>query len=352
MTKRAEQKEDVIAEQPMSPQNHFIARTIAKLPTKSQDIIGRLARIKSNYIPCGRDYSLENSLNSMLEQILASNGDRRDDGRILFITGESGAGKSRAVRYMLANNAALQPEQTSYGLIKPVISVSLKGNCTLRVLGQEILKAAGYPIVQKLGPSQIWTSLSSQLAHRSVLIVHIDETQHLLKNTETARDRKDLANALKGVMNDADWPVSFIVSGLPVINSLAREDKQFERRGYFQHLTPIDMDSPEEKQLVITILQEMANAADMQYDAILETDILDRAAHAAGNGYGRITQVVLAALHEAMSAGEDVLTRHHFASAYLLHSNAQGNDEMNPFLCDDWQNLPKGSFIIIDDEDA
>jgi hypothetical protein len=101
-------------------------------------------------------------------------------------------------------------------LFKPIVSVSLKGNCTLGILGEEILRAAGYPIADgSTKPSQLWNSLSRRLGHRKVYIVHIDETQHLIKNTEKASDRKALANALKGVMNDDYWPVSFIVSGLP-----------------------------------------------------------------------------------------------------------------------------------------
>jgi hypothetical protein len=330
----------------------FLQRTIAKLPTNSQRTIERLKRVKAKYIPCGRDDYLAVGFDSFLVEILTPNENGvRDEGRIFFITGESGAGKTRAVKYMLANVEAVQPEQTAYGLIKRVISVSLKGNCTLGILGEEILRRAGYPVEDgSIKPSQLWNSLSRRLGQRGVLIVHIDETQHLIKNTEKASDRKALANALKGVMNDDYWPVSFVVSGLPIVNSLAKMDEQFERRGYFRSLPRLNMVDPEERQLVHNILDDMAETAEIDCNALLETDVPERIAHAAARGYGRVTQVVRAALQDAMQSADTVLTRENFVRAYLLHSSAQGRDERNPFLEDNWRLLPEGSFII-DDED-
>lgn len=337
---------------PNLPTDDFLDRMIAKLPSRSQQTIDRLKKVKATYIPCGRDDFLQEAFITFLEEIFTPNERGRDDGRIFFVTGESGAGKTRAVRQMIANTEALAPTETTHGLIKPIISVSLKGNCTLGILGEEILRAAGYPILDgKTKPSQLWNSLSRRLGHRKVYIVHIDETQHLLKYTEKASDRKALANALKGVMNDDYWPVSFIVSGLPIVNSLAKFDTQFERRGYFRHLPQLNMADPDEKQLVDNIIEEMAKSARINCSSLMRTDVPERIAHAAARGYGRVTQVVFAALQCAMQSNDAILTRDHFASAYLLHSSAQGKDDRNPFLDDNWRYLPEGSFIIDDEQD-
>jgi hypothetical protein len=90
----------------------------------------------------------------------------------------------------------------------------------------------------------------------------------------------------------------------------------------------------------------MAIAAELNCDAILKSDIPDRLAHAANYRYGRTAQAVLATIHHAVRNNASILHRDHFAHAYLAHSSAQGHDQMNPFLVDDWRSLPPGSFII------
>ncbi|WP_315744844.1 MULTISPECIES: ATP-binding protein [unclassified Bradyrhizobium] len=333
--------------QPEQPgDDEFLARIRAKLPAKSQRTVEILDRVKSVYVTCGRDVALNDTLDRFLELILTSKRGRRDDGRIYFITGESGAGKTAAVEKLLADCAVLQPERKSYGLSGPVVSVSLKGPCTLNTLGEMILEKAGYPIVQKIGPSQLWKSLPDRLGHREILLVHVDETQNMLKHTEKDRDRKDLANALKGAMNHKDWPVSFIMSGLPQTNDLARLDEQFERRGFMQHLPDIDMENDNERKLVLNIIRKMSIAAEIDCGSILESDIPDRIAHAAKYRYGRTTQVVLAALQDAIRSNATTLHRDHFSRAYLSHSHARGYDEMNPFAINDWKALAPGSFLL------
>ncbi|WP_315769077.1 MULTISPECIES: TniB family NTP-binding protein [unclassified Bradyrhizobium] len=329
----------------------FESRMLAKLSSNSRRTVEILRRVKGVYVACGRDAALRNKLDLFLEHILSYNGTRRDDGRIFFITGESGAGKSTIVRKLIAETPVLQPERRPYGLASPIVSVSLTGPCTLNTLGEKILEKAGYPIVQKIGPSQLWMSLPERLGHREIMLVHIDETQNMLKKTRQNKDRKDLANALKGAMNDQDWPISFIMSGLPLTTDLARLDEQFERRGFFQELPDIDMESESERKLVLKIIKDMTSAADIKCDDVLKTDIPDRVAHAANYRYGRTTQVVLATIHDAVRHNASSLHRNHFASAYLAHSNAQGHDEMNPFLADDWRTLPPGSFIFESEEE-
>lgn len=334
-------------EEPQKPKpKDFNSRMRAKLPDRSQRAIDILARVKKVYVPCGRDAALRNSLDLFLEHILAPKDDRRDDGRIFFITGESGAGKSTAIRKLIADTPALEPERRPYGLSSPIVTVTLKGACTLNTLGEMILERAGYPIVQKIGPSQLWKSLPERLGHREIFLVHIDETQNMLKKTKHNRDRKDLANTLKGAMNDLDWPISFIMSGLPLTLDLARLDEQFERRAFMQHLPDINMENDAERKLVLNIIEQMSIAAELNCDAVLKSDIPDRLAHAAKYRYGRTAQAVLATIHHAVRHNASTLHRDHFAHAYLAHSSAQGHDQMNPFLVNDWRTLPPGSFII------
>ncbi|MBN8974059.1 MAG: ATP-binding protein [Rhizobiales bacterium] len=328
--------------------DEFLASVVEALPADSQRVIAELKRIKKVYIRCGRDIALKNKLHHFLELILANRGERRDDGRIFLVTGESGAGKSRIVEQLISEIPALQPQVRSYGTLRPIVTVSLTGPCTLGVLGRMVLEQAGYPILQSPDPSELWRTLPDRLHHKKVLIIHIDETHHMLKETEADRDRKALAKALKGVMNHAAWPISIIMSGLPRTTEIARLDEQFERRGFFENLPDIDIDH--ERKLVLNILRDMAEAAGIDATSVLATDIPDRIAHAAKYRYGRTTQVVLATLQIAMKENAKALHRNHFANAYILHSSAQGRDDMNPFLVDEWRLLPPGSFIIEGDK--
>ena len=301
--------------------------------------------MKKVYVECGRDTLLDDHLKTFVENMFAKRDGGRDDGRIFFVTGESGAGKSVAVKRMLTRHPALQPIQTSYGVIRLVVSVSLRGPTTLRLVGDQIMSVArGFTSPKKLSQSDVWDEMPLELRHRKVLLVHIDEPQHLLKEFDSGINRENLANALKGVMNYVEWPVSFVLSGLPITDRIAKLDEQFERRGTFFRLPDLSM--PDERELVVRIIRKMSEAGGVNAQDILATDVPDRLAHAAHFRYGRITQGVLAALQIAFQFSLSTLTRDAFAAAYRRHSHAMGHDSMNPFLAEDWRNLPPGSFLF------
>jgi hypothetical protein len=336
---------DAIRAVDVSGDDEFLATVHGRLPEASRSVVERLEAVKSVYVECGRDDLLDDHLKTFVEFMLAKRSGRRDDGRIFFVTEESGAGKTKAVERMLSRHPSLQPIQASFGLVDPVVSVSLAGPTTLRLVGEQIMRAArGFATTKKTQQGEIWNALPLELRHRKVLLVHIDEPQHLLKDTETNLDRKDLAKALKGVMNYPDWPVSFVLSGLPVTDKIAELDEQFERRGMFVRLPDVRM--PEELPLVEMIVREMAQAGAIDCRWLLATDMPERIAHAARYRYGRIAQVTLAALQVAFQRNDEELARDHFAAAYLRHSHAIEHDDMNPFLSDDWRNLAPGSFLI------
>lgn len=324
-------------------EKQFLKEIYNRLPADSRKVVDRLAAVKSKYVESKRDIILEKLLNKFVGFLLAERNKRRDDGRILFITGESGAGKSSAVQRMLSRHPALQPMARSYGVINPVVSISLSGHVTQRLLGEQIMAAArGYKTTKRMERGEVWDNLPAELRLRKVLIIHIDEPQQLLEDTNF--NREDLAKALKGVMNSPEWPVSFILSGLPNTDTIATMDEQFERRGKFIRLPDIRM--PKSRPVVEKIIRELAEAGSIRCDGVVSNDIPERVAHAANYRYGRITQVVVAALHVALDENADELTYKHFATAYIEHSHAKENDTMNPFLVADWRRLKPGSFLF------
>ncbi|TGQ73005.1 MULTISPECIES: ATP-binding protein [unclassified Mesorhizobium] len=322
----------------------FLDTISDRLTEKEKRVKEVLERAKSVYVRCGRDNVAKGILSRFVTMMLAKKNLRRDDGRILFVTGESGAGKTTLVDRMLEENPTLAPIQKSYGTIEPVISLTLMGPSTLKFLGLNILQKAGYKITRKYEQGEVWDILPEQLHLRKVLLIHIDETQHLLKLTESDRERDSVRKALKGVMNYKPWPVSFVMSGMPSITSLAKLDEQIERRARHLHLPDVVL--PEERILILNVVAAMCEAAGLNSTKVLESDLPDRVAHAARYRYGRIAQVILAAIEQAASKNAAALTRDHFALAYIEHSQARGHDEMNPFLVDDWMRLEPGLFMI------
>lgn len=322
----------------------FLADFVSGLPGDSPRIVAALERVKDVYVPCGREELLKKEFDMFLQMISARRNGLRDEGRCFFVTGESGSGKTEIVRNLVAKYPNLQKRKLSYGTVQPFISIKLQGPVILKTLGWNILRAAGYPVKQNLEKHNTWDILPQQLHHRNVMIIHIDEPQHLLTNTEANQERKNVAKAFKGVMNNPDWPVSFLLSGMPETNQLAIKDEQIERRNWFFTLEDVDM--PDERHLVTRIISELAGSVSIDAREVIASDIPDRVAHASRYRYGRIAQVALATIHVALTKNASVLERNHFVDAYLLHSQARGQDDMNPFLHADWRNLPQGLFMI------
>ncbi len=321
----------------------YLESVAARMSPGFGDVIPRLEKVKTVYVSSNRDKYLANQLHRLLEHVLSKRNGKRDAGRVLFITGESGAGKTRAIEHLLDNEPALQPQETPIGTIRPVISISLSGPGTLKTLAVDILRAAGYDASHNRQQNELWDLLPAQLRHRKVLLIHIDETQHMLKQTDADRERKNLANALKGLMNAPGWPVSFIMSGLPRTTELASMDEQFERRSKFAYLP--DVNFPDDQDMVVKIISQLAEAADLSADEILGNDIPERITHAANNRYGRIATVITAAIHVALSRNAKSLNRDHFIEAYFEHSESLDDPERNVFLIDSWRHLAPGSFL-------
>jgi hypothetical protein len=327
----------------------FFQAIRARMPESSRRVIDRLQRVKSVYVDCGRDKLLRMAFDRFLESFLATRNGRRDEASVFFLTGASGAGKSEAVAHVLHNHPALQPMATSFGAILPHVSVKLSGFTLPRLAAGRIIAAAGYPIRHDTKRGEVWDTMAARLKARRTFLVHVDETQHLIKQNASQNDREDLANAIKGVSIDKDWPVAFWLTGLPSVTELPLSDEQFERRGNFVHFPDVAM--PDERKLVVRILRQLCEAGEITLGSLPEGDLPERIAHAARYRYARICQVVVAALHEALHGNADVLLRDHFALAYAHHSQARGHNDMNPFIVDDWARLAPGSFLLRNEEE-
>ena len=324
--------------------NAFLDMLADRLPPREQRARDRLRKVKACYVESGRDAYVADQLESFLAEALARDQDTLNDARIMIMTAPSGMGKSAAIHHALRNSPTLQPISTPLGVIDPVVSVNLSGPSTLKILGERILKQAGYVFRKKIDQGDLWEMIPEQLALRRVLVVHIDEIQHLIRDTEKQTERRQLANAIKDVVNYPDWPIAFILTGMPETINLAARDEQIERRSryiLFQSLT-----MPDERGLVVDIVRRKCAAGEIDPGEAILGKMPERIAHAANYRYGRCCEIVLAALHMAFRKDAAVLTVDHFAQAYQRHSHAIGYDDHNPFLVDDFLRLAQGTFLI------
>jgi len=320
----------------------MLATLTSRLPDNHQRAMEVLNKVNAVYVPCGRDTVIRDTFDAYLAFTLANQRyGRVGKGQAFYLTGISGAGKSDAVEFLFKNHPVLQPVNTDFGPVKPYVSVSLEGPATLANLGNAILAASGYTIKRKIAQSDVWPMLPGELADRSVFLIHIDETQHLLANKS---EREALVKSLKGLMNDPEWPLRIVLSGMPETNQMLTTDDQGERRNFSVQLPSINM--AEEGFLVEAIIRELCAAAEINCAALLATDLPERIAHAANYQYGRVSEVTAAGIYDAVLNEEKELGRDALARAYLLHSHARGNDDMNPFLVDGWANLKPGYFIV------
>lgn len=307
-------------------------------------VVEGLRLISDVYVECGRDEALLTGFNRVLQRFVATRHLPRREADCFFLVGESGAGKSRAIERMLRDHPSLQPVMTSSGPAPRYVSIKLRGYTHPRLVGRQIIRAAGYGMDAKKGRGEVWDEMSGHLNAQGVCLVHIDEAQHLLTKNASQKERDDLGNAIKGVSIDTEWPVIFVFSGLPEVLELPVGDNQVERRGNFVRFPHLMMD--DERDLVLEIINKMSRAVKIEADYLKDTDIPDRLARAASYQYARVCQLVEGALQEALEWKAERLTGGHFSTAYERRSLTDGLDERNMFLDEFWETLPPGSFLV------
>ncbi|WP_060576986.1 ATP-binding protein [Aurantimonas coralicida] len=320
----------------------FLDMIRGRFSETDQHTMRRLDAVKAEYVASGKDRRVTEAITMFLRHVLSRKTGERQEGGALIFSGESGVGKSSSIARALSRLPQVAPVQTSFGEVRPFVSIRLQGPTTLKLVGKRILDQAGYPFRRNIDQGDLWDMLPEQLHHRRIFLVHIDEVQHIIRETAKEKARKDLADAIKDVMNYEPWPISFILSGMPIAAKLAR-DEQIERRCSLVELPPLR--APHELPLVGKVLRQLCRAGELDCEDIDTPAMLERIAHAANYRFGRVCQVVVDAIHVAVSEEAACLDRDHFAEAFRNACHAYEIDEKNPFLADDFRSLPPGLYF-------
>lgn len=298
----------------------------------NQDIDVLLAKLQARFIPHQPYRDLQEQFGRLLRRRRAALAlGTFTEGKGIAVVGASGSGKTTAVNRLLSKHSELARTKEDVELAE-VVSLQVPSPATLKYVGSSMLNALGYPLTRDKPAAFIWDQVRHLLKHRQTLFVHLDEAQDLYSNTSpVARDA--VVNTLKSLMNNKDWPVGLILSGMPRIVELINIDDQLKRRISIVHLNPVTMSSHGGE--VTPMLARYADAAGLMLgEGLREREFCARLVHAGANELGLIIEAILAGIEEALYLQSAELGCAHFAESFRRKSGCV--PAFNPFLATDF----------------
>jgi hypothetical protein len=292
-----------------------------------------MEKIFTLFITTQRDAALRSSFDGVLRRAIRRKDPRLPHGagnrceqRLLLVTGESGAGKTTAIEKLLHEHPALP----GYGRVEsgcPVIGVTAPAPCTLHQLGRDLSAALGYPYVGGSKEAKVWEQVRRRLKQRRIILVYIDELQHLTRNANVI-ERDKVRDTLKLLLIDKEWPVSIMTSGLPEVEEVVKFDPQVRRRKRVVRFEALRL--PGDISAIADVLRQFAKIAGLGTPKDAQTLLTPRLIHAADYAFGTAVELTQEAIEAALLAGTDTLDLHHFADAYAGRTGCEAS--ANPFL--------------------
>lgn len=263
------------------------------------------------------------------------------EGRGIAIIGESGSGKTTAVRRILRQQAfaGTDPGELRW------ISLRVPTPATQKDLARAILRALEFPIVRDSTASRMWDLVNFHLHLRKTWFVHLDEGQELGgRGSDT--ERAAVINALKSLMQIPDWPINLIVSGTPELHDLLAKDPQLSRRFFVVRFHPVtELDARDD---VLALLEHYAAFAELRLGPDLaDVEFIPRLIHAEREQFGIIVEFLIGAITCALSAGRAELRCADFAQFSAARTGNAFN--RNPFTAADFRTVPTGRSQLVDE---
>lgn len=297
----------------------------------------RLGRSLSEvYVPTGRDRALAQEFGWLVDHVAMVKAGDHSAGGIVAVVGDPGAGKTRAVSHALDRIPDLRGDGT--------VRVLAPSPCTSKELGRSILRGLGYELKQqRLTEPEVWHMVRCQLQGCGISFVWVDEAHHAMGRCNHA-NLMVLRDTLKSLVQQRDWPIGLIVSGLPVVSDLLGGDRQIERRS--RTLSFERMTFPAQAPLIREILERLVvgQARMRLHEEVNTEEFLHRLCHAVEGCFGSLvdtcrTAALLAFQRNGGRIGGDdiVVDLRDFAMAYAGERGCA--DDQNIFLVKGWQEI-------------
>ncbi|MFB9985007.1 ATP-binding protein [Mesorhizobium kowhaii] len=335
----------------------FLNRIVSHQTDKRRSVNQALGQVLSAYLPTIYDQQLNEQIDWLLDSMLLELGQQPGvarpqgqvrGGRALVVTGQAGAGKSRALSHTFAN----RPEFEGFGMPGewcPLLSVVAPSPFTLGALGNEIARKLGYHGRREIQHSKVWPVVRELMAEFGVRILHIDEAQH---GDEIRSDTmaQEVENTFKRMMQEADWPIWLILSGLPELSRFCQNDASMKRRVRVLPFEPLTFaDHAEAVRQTVHDLVRLCPAVGC--GKLKSDEFAHRLLHAATYQFGIVVEYVQDAIAECLAAeGGGELDLGHFADVYALRTGVL-IDDLNPFLAKNWTAIPVEAALYEDDVD-
>jgi energy-coupling factor transporter ATP-binding protein EcfA2 len=338
--------------------NGSLERLRAAMPPERLLLIGRMTAIKKRYVTGPNDKALAEVIAPMLDGQAAF--DPTDDyaaealkHRVVFVIGDSGSGKSTAIKRILAKSDGLQPFFDDDGQeIRPVASFKAPKPMTMKLLAKTGLRAIGYPIERDRPENEMWDLFREQLPEREVLWVHVDEMQHAIRNSGHAATQ-DIADVVKNLMQLEDWPLMSILSGVTSVASFLRfDDTQLRNRCQIVRFERLNRgDGTVRLQRVIEGV--VTKHAEMKPgDGILSEEFANRLIQATSGGFGTAIQFTREAIFIALRQGREEVQPEDFSIFYRRASGCRPDEDI--FTSPNWSAIDSGNairdFIVMHEE--
>lgn len=295
------------------------AQTSLKAAMPSDVVIRaeRLAAINDVYISTGRDPELAGAIDMLVDSAATSSTPESNKLRILFVIGESGSGKSMTIRKHLRDRNEFQPRMVHGQEIKPMVSFDAPKPSTLKSFCRAAIQAIGYPVYGSMSEAAYIELFKQQLVERRVLFLHIDEMQHVIKNSKPAVIQ-EIADTVKSILQIDGWPMHLILSGVPSLARFLQGDNQIVNRKMVVRFEQILF--PRDAELVRTVAHGIVRDDAQMAMNDLSDEAVHRIIHAANGAFGTIIQFVRATVGMVMRQNEDAINSESFARTYTAFS--------------------------------
>ena len=296
-----------------------------------------MQRVKSRFLHTGRYDDLSVVFQDLLDDLTlcadpklpAGEGNRREGGTIVLV-GELGAGKSLALKRLVARH----PVFPGYCVPRSgcaAIYVRVPSYCTYKALGRITLRQLGLPIKGNPPAHIVWEKVFERLEHLRNVVLHFDE-MHNVTDEADEDEIKHVRNMLKTLATSPTWPIIVLISGLPDLIDLTQPISEISRR--CKHMEFASLKLPDDIATVEHALTDIAGLANMTVNASTFDALVPRLIHAALYQLGTSIELSQQAINLALKQGATEVVKEHFATVFAARTGCVAPD--NPFLAPNW----------------
>ncbi|MBB1492802.1 TniB family NTP-binding protein [Paracoccus sp. MC1854] len=292
--------------------------------------------LRSKYVKLPRDREFRTHLDRLIKRddtgrqiaapvVFTSTGETRG---IALVDG-AGGGKTSLVDHALREHPALQTTEAGR---MPWLGVRVPSPATLKSLGLEILRQAGYPEARGLRHAwEIWTQVRYRLQLLGTVVLWIDEAHDLFRNG-SAREIEDILKTLKSLMQ-GEGAVIVILTGIETLWQIASYDDQVKRRYSRIELPSVTMAGDEK--ILWKLIETFSAQAKLA--APEKNDLVARLIHAGRARFGRCIEQIINSIEVALHEGASSLEIEHFARSYDMQEGCAPGE--NIFRSPRWSQI-------------